>query len=253
MANSNSNQAEIITVSEIKKEKAKQKSKVSFALKKGDLQKIAIIVGVLVIGIPVLDAIIQFSLFQRYAAFVGNNQVTRSEYELALERSYGQTVLNDLIVEKIVLNEINTKGISVDEAKITENITTIKAQFASDTEYQTALKSESLSEEQLKSRIRLQLGLELIVKPTLVEIKDEDLKKYFDDNKESLYKDKTFEESKTAIKETIQSTELSAKTNEWVTGKLKEFSIANNLTLSENRSYKIFNSVPLVSKLLTGN
>ncbi|WKZ30192.1 MAG: SurA N-terminal domain-containing protein [Candidatus Dojkabacteria bacterium] len=231
---------------------ATKKAPVKIAFKKTNLTKILIVAIALLVLIPLLDLLIQFSIIGRYAAFVGQTQVTRNSYEKELERRYGQAIIQDLIVEKIIANEVKTQNIAVNEERVTQELDGIKSQFSGEEEFQEILKAENLTEEEVKARIRLQLGLQEIVRASMTPITDESIQSYYDQNKQ-LYEGQTFEESKESIRKSLEDAELSTKGDEWLNGKLTALSADNNLTLTANKQYKFFQSINLIGKLFGRN
>lgn len=231
---------------------SKKGKSIHFNIKKDTVKKVLIVVGVIVVAIPLLDFLIQISILNRYAAFVGNSQVTRSEYERELDLKYGQSIVQDLVVEKLIFNEMAKKGIKVDEARITTELDGIKSQFSSEDEFKTLLASERLTVEELQKRITLKLGLDEIVKSDVKEPTDEDAKTYFDQNADS-FKDKKFDDVKAEIKTSLASSALTSAGDSWINARLKEYKAQNNLTLPENNKYQILGSANLLARLLGWN
>jgi hypothetical protein len=231
---------------------AAKKAPVKIAFKKTNLTKVLIAAIAVLVLIPLLDLLIQFSIIGRYAAFVGPSQITRSTYEKELERRYGQAIVQDLMVEKIIANEIKTKNIQISEDKIKAEFDTIKSQFSTEEEFQEILKTENLTEQEVLSRIRLQLGLQEVVRSTITPVTEESVKAYYDQNKD-LYTGQAYDAVKESIRQKLEESALSTKGDEWLNGKLGELKADNNLTLAANKQYKFFQSFTLIGKLFGGN
>jgi hypothetical protein len=229
-----------------------KKTKVTINIKREDFKKIAIVLVILVVGLPLLDLLIQLSILNRYAAFVGNTQVLRQSYEQDLELKYGQNVVQDLIVEKIILNEMEKKKIVVDEQKVTTEFDNIKNQFSSEEEFNSLLKSERMTVDELKRRIKLKIGLDEIVKSEVADPKEEEIKAFFDQNA-TQYQGQKYEDVKDQIKETLKTALVAEKGDSWISDQLVAYNTSKNLTLPENNQYKFLGSFNLLSKLFGGN
>jgi foldase protein PrsA len=118
-------------------------------------------------------------------ASVNGQKIAVSQFYEALQDESGEQVLDRLILELLVKQEAGRRGITVSADEVAEEIAQIKAQFPSEQEFANALQDAGMSMAELEDRVRLN---ELLRKLALKDVKitEEDIQKYFEENKESL-------------------------------------------------------------------
>lgn len=118
-------------------------------------------------------------------ASVNGERIRPAEFYKALQSESGKQTLERLILERLIRQEAKKQNISVSDAEIQKEADKIKSQFSTTDEFNKALKDSGMSMNDLNENIRLN---ELVRKLTLkgVTISEEDIKKYFDENKDSL-------------------------------------------------------------------
>ncbi|GAB6988806.1 foldase protein PrsA [Paenibacillus pini] len=118
-------------------------------------------------------------------ATVNDVKITKDKLYDALVDAGGAQTLDTLITEELVNQAATEKKITVTDADIAKEIETIKKGFNSETEYQQALTQSNMTEDDLKKQMDMQVKIRKLVEPT-VKVTDDEVKKYFDENKESL-------------------------------------------------------------------
>jgi foldase protein PrsA len=103
----------------------------------------------------------------------------------ALVAAGGTQTLESLISEELVKQESKKAGIEVTEADLTKEIDSIKKSYSSDEEFNQALASYNMTLDKLKEDMHIQVELRKLLEPQIT-ITDEDIKKYYDENLESL-------------------------------------------------------------------
>ncbi|RSL33288.1 peptidylprolyl isomerase [Salibacterium salarium] len=98
-----------------------------------------------------------------------------------MKKQLQQQTVNQLIGQKLLIQEANNQDISASEDEINEEMTSLKEQFGSDEQYQTALESEGISEEQLQSDIEQQVKVDKLVESETgeVEVTDEEVEEMY--------------------------------------------------------------------------
>lgn len=113
-------------------------------------------------------------------AAIDGQVITRQQWLSAMEERYGKETLQNLVNETVMQQAAKEYDIKVKKEEIDFEIVLLRsAQDANDTSIQ------SLSDEQLRTKIKNQLILEKVLTKDLI-ISDEDVKAYYDENK-SLY------------------------------------------------------------------
>jgi len=151
-------------------------------------------------------------------ATVGEEKITKgdldkimSRYDAQLKQQYGNDYatndkmktqitqikkqqLDNLVTEKIFLKkatDLNLKP-SDDEInkKIDEQITQIKAQYPAEGQFESVLKENGITEDELKESFKTQIIASAVQDDIIkdVEVTDEDVQIYYDENKDAQYK-----------------------------------------------------------------
>lgn len=140
-----------------------------------------IFVGVLVI-IGVL--LLYMNKGDQIVASVNGEGIGKEELYQAMMEGNGREILDQLILERLVMQEGEELGIAVSEAEIdTELNRVVEESFGGDMEqFRQALLNYGISEENVRERIRIEQILKKIAEGRL-EITDEDIEAYFTANK----------------------------------------------------------------------
>lgn len=171
--------------------------------------------------VAILGTVI-FLLVQKYrglflAGTVNSMPVTRHELNQKMAEKYGKQTFDEIISERILSQEIKKNNIVISDEEVAAEMAKIVADYGSDEAFKAALSQYGLTEEKAKESVKQSLSLrKLIEKNYKIEITDEAVKKYFDDNKK-LFEGKKFDDVKADIKETLFQQEVYTKTQEWFT------------------------------------
>lgn len=161
-------------------------------------------------------------------ATVNGEKITREELADRLIKQSGKEVLDQMITEKLIAQEAKKKGISITEAEINKKIEEVKKQFPDEKTFQSQLKANNLTLENLKEQIKLQLIIEKVLKGK-VKVTEKEIKSYYDENKNTFFKGKKFDEVKDQIKEELEYQSLSFQAQSLIEGLKKKAKIVNNL------------------------
>lgn len=142
-----------------------------------------------------------------FPAMVGNMPVTRFGMWSRLEKSYGAQTLDDMVNEKVLDTAIAKSGIKVDQKKVDDQIKALDEQFKATGGLDAALKQRGLTRKDLDKQVRTQLAIETLLADKIMPTTDE-VKKEFDDNAKTTYKDKKFEEVQASITDQLKQAKL---------------------------------------------
>ncbi len=118
-------------------------------------------------------------------AKVNDSEITKTElYDYLVEQG-GEQALDALISEKIVETEIAKQNIEISDEEIEENLAEMQDYYGGEEELNNAIASYGYTLDDIKDNIVTNLQLEKILEP-YIEISDEDISAYFEENKESL-------------------------------------------------------------------
>ena len=99
-------------------------------------------------------------------ALVNGWPVTRFELNQLMYKRVGPEALENLVMDKLIIQELSSKGITVTEDETSKKLDEIKGQIGSQESFDQALAIQGMTEEQLKGQIKIQLALEKLVEPS---------------------------------------------------------------------------------------
>ena len=193
--------------------KKPKKIKLSFKLIEQTKKKLIV---VLVVFYLVLFLFNYKHLF--VVALVNNRPISRLALIGELEKQAGQQTLDTLITKSLILQEADKQNIRIGQERIEEKIKEIEEQVKSQgADLDVLLQSQGQTRRGLEGEIKIQLIIEEILGKD-IEITEEELQNYFEENKEFLGEDASFKEMKEDLKEQLRQ----EKTNEKITSWLEE-------------------------------
>lgn len=118
-------------------------------------------------------------------AKVNGVSISKSALYDALVAAGGTQTLDSMISEELVKQESDKAGIQITDADLEKEMADIKKSFSSEEEFQAALTQYNMTLEKLKADMTVQVQLRKLLEPQ-VKVTDDDVKKYYDENLESL-------------------------------------------------------------------
>lgn len=150
------------------------------------------------------------------AAVVNNKPITRYALDRELEKQGGQQVLENLITKALILQEAKKQGIEISDEEMNKKIGEIETQIeAQGSDLDTALQAQGQTREALEEQIRIQLIVEEILGKE-ISITDDEIKNYFEENKDYFGEGATLEGVKEQVREDLKQTKLSEKFQPWL-------------------------------------
>ncbi|WP_237391680.1 peptidylprolyl isomerase [Paenibacillus dendrobii] len=117
-------------------------------------------------------------------ATVNGDKITKDKLYGELVAAGGSQTLDGMISETLVNQEAAKKGIKVTQADIDKETAFIKKSYGSEEEFKAALQQNNLTDEEFNKQMDMQVKLRKLIEPD-VKVSDDDVKKYFEDNKAS--------------------------------------------------------------------
>lgn len=146
----------------------------------------------------------------RTVATIDDIEITESELDSKLKSQYGTEVLDSIIANKIVELEAEKKKITVSDEEIAEEYKVYTESYGGEETMLETLKAYNMDKEDVEEDIRLYL-LTVKLLEDYVEVTEDDVKKYFEENKsyfdvaESVEASRIIVEDETLAKEIIKS------------------------------------------------
>ena len=150
------------------------------------------------------------------AALVNGWPVSRIAVIKALEKQGGSDVLNTLVERSLIFQEARRVGVKISDDVINTQITSIEEILkGQNLTLEEALAARGQTREDLLDQIRIQKTVEAILSQK-INISEEDISKYFEENKELLEKGAKLEDVKEDIRGQLSQQKLNAEYTKWV-------------------------------------
>lgn len=188
----------------------------------------------LFIALAILIFGLLFFLGSKYfvVAWVDKQPITRVEYYKALESKYGKDQREQLIVEKLVLDEARQKGISVSNDELNVEIKRIQDQQGGQAQLNQLLQMQNISQNEFSKLVMLQLLRQKLFGGSIT-VTDDEVSKYMDQNKDQLPQVNSQDASSAAklkdqIKEQIKQQKINSAFSSWLDSALKSSRVIRN-------------------------
>ena len=152
--------------------------------------KTALMVLAGVVVFILVDLFVQYLNNDYSVAVIDGSRVSKNEYHKRLESSYGATIAQQLIDEKLIKLEAKKSDISVSKEDIDARLQEIIDSIGGEEAYQSALLANNITEAELKDQIELDILARKIVEPTL-EYTDDDVKAFFEQYSSVIFPEET--------------------------------------------------------------
>ncbi len=138
-------------------------------------------------------------------ATIGDEKITKDELYEVLVQSAGQEALTAMIDDKVVALELKKEKVSVSDKEVDAEFAIYIENAGGQEAFEAALKQNAMTEKKFKENIIDYLSIRKIIEPR-IKITDEDIKAYFEENKDSFN-----EEEQVAASHILVEDEATAK------------------------------------------
>jgi foldase protein PrsA len=146
-------------------------------------KKLVLIMAVLILAIGLL---LSFALTKDTAiAKINGEEISKDELYDEMVKQYGVATVERLIADKIVASEAKKQKITITDDELNKEVDKLKESYGGDEVFNQVLESNNTTLDVLKEDLSNYLTLRKLIEPQ-IEITDEELKAYFDENKDSL-------------------------------------------------------------------
>lgn len=150
------------------------------------------------------------------AALVNGTPISRIETIKQLEKQGGKDVLDTLIEKALIFQEAKRLGVTVSQESIDSQISSIEGILKEqNVTLEDALAQRGQTKEELIEQIRIQKTVEAILGQK-INITDEEITNYFEENKELLEKDAKLEDVKEDLRNQIFQQKLNEEYQKWI-------------------------------------
>lgn len=168
-------------------------------------------------GVLLVVLVIGFLFKDRFVvATVNGKPVLRAEYVKQLEIQNGQAVLDNLILEKLILEEAKNQGVVVTQEQIDVEVDTLSQSMASQGQtIESVLAMQGMTLSDLHHQIRLKTLVQMLSQSN-VEVTDEEVANYMAENEELVAQYEGEEDIESLIKEQLASQKSQESTSAWI-------------------------------------
>ncbi|MCM3195093.1 peptidylprolyl isomerase [Priestia megaterium] len=169
---------------------------------------IMIIAAVVVIAAVAIGAVAMNK--SKVVATVGDEKITKDQLYDALLAQGGSSVLDSLIEQKVISKEAAKQNIKVTDKEINAELENLKSQYGGEDALNQALASSGVKLSELKKDLKTNIEAKKMVEST-INIKDSEMKSYFDQNKDSLATEAQVKASHILVADEKTAKEVKAK------------------------------------------
>lgn len=145
-------------------------------------------------------------------ASVDGNKITSDDLYEILSSQYGSSVVDTLITNKVIELEADKQGVKVSKQEIDEELATFIESYGGEDSFNSALESRGITLEDFKNDIEIYLlTKELMSKD--IEVTDEDIEAYFEENKEDFKQAEEVRASHILVEDEATAKEVLEKIN----------------------------------------
>ena len=150
------------------------------------------------------------------AAIVNNRIISRYSLNRELEKQAGSQVLETLITKTLILQEAKQQKVKIDKKEIEEKIKEIEKELAlQGADLDTFLSSQDQTKESFQEQIEIQLLVDKILSKE-ISVTEEDVRDYFEENKDALGDNAVFEELKKDLEKNLKQEKIREKFRSWL-------------------------------------
>ena len=151
------------------------------------------------------------------AALVNGMPISRLAVVRELEKQGGSQTLDNLVVKSLIFQEARKKGVTVSQEELDQEISRIDEIVSKQgMTLDEALALQNQSKNDLIEQIKIQKTVERILADKIV-VTDEEVKDYFDKNKELFDDGAKLEDVSGEIRNQLAQTKLSSAYQSWIT------------------------------------
>jgi len=150
------------------------------------------------------------------AAMVNGMPVSRLSVIKQAEQAQGAQILEGIITEQLILQEAEQQGVKIDDQVLDQEIADIRTQIEEQgQELEALLEMQGMTLAELKDKIRVQKLVEAMLQDQ-VEVTQEEIDQYLEDNAEFLDEEATEEELQDTARQSLEQQKLGQKYQEWL-------------------------------------
>lgn len=144
------------------------------------------------------------------AATVNGENISKDDLNEALMSQYGNSVLDTLISDQIVLQEMDKEKVTVTEEEVAEEMDAYMEQYGGEEAFKEVIDENGVSYDSIEHNIEIYVGSKKLITPR-IEITDDEMETYFEENKDSLAQAEEIEASHILVEDEDTAKEVKQK------------------------------------------
>jgi len=168
------------------------------------------LVGAVVIAAIIVVGMITSTAKNEAVATVDGSKITKEELYDELVASYGTDTLNTMITNKMIELEAKKQNVTVSDEDIQKELDVLIEQYGDEETLKGQLEASGSSMDDLKDDIVQYLQTKKLIEPS-IKITDEEIKTYFEENKDSLGQAEQVEASHILVEDKATAEEVLKK------------------------------------------
>ncbi|MDF2789333.1 MAG: foldase [Neobacillus sp.] len=171
-------------------------------------KKLVSIIAVLILAIGVF---LSFALPKDKAvAKVDGEAISKDELYDVMVEQYGAATVEQLIADKIVDSEAKKEKVTITDEELNEEVDKLKESYGGEDVFNQMLESNNTTLEVLKEDLKNYLTIRKLLEPQ-IEITDEELQTYFEENKDSFGEAEQVKASHILVEDEATANEIKQK------------------------------------------
>jgi foldase protein PrsA len=173
-----------------------------------DNKKLVLIIAVLILAMGVFLSL-AFPK-DKAVAKIDGEAISKDELYDVMVEQYGATTVEQLIADKIVAAEAKKEKINITDEELNKEVDKLKESYGGEEVFNQVLASNNTTVDVLKEDLKNYLTMRKLIEPQ-IEISDEELKTYFDENKDSLGEAEQVKASHILVEDEATANEIKQK------------------------------------------
>lgn len=143
-------------------------------------------------------------------ATVDGVEIERDELHTSLEKFYGSEVLETLITNKIIELEAEKENITVSDKELDEELQALIDSYGGEESFTSAIEASGVKRKDVEVDIKQFIQTKKLLEPR-IEITDDELKTYFEENKDSFAQGEQIQASHILVDDEATANEVATK------------------------------------------
>lgn len=171
-------------------------------------KKTLVILAVLIVA--AIAVFIFLSTRSEVVAKVGSQSLTKDDLYTFFVEQNGESALDTLITKNLINQEVKKENITVSSEEIDAELQELIDSYGGEETFEQQLTASGLTQEDIKEDIEVNIQIEKLLEPQ-IEITDEEMQTYFDENKDSFAQTKQVKASHILVEDEETAKEVKEK------------------------------------------